>query len=436
MTESRPETRSDDASDRSEASTPAPDSAVKPDSPTDLHGRSWKFVLRRALREFSSDQCTDIAASLTYYAVLALFPAIIALVSLLGVVGQAKDSVDTLLAVLRPLVSADVLKLIEPTMVEIATSPAAGTGLFVGLLGALWSASGYVGAFSRAMNRIYEIPEGRPFWKLRPQMLLITLVAIVLIAAVLLMLVISGPVAESLGRVIGLESTTVTVWTIAKWPILLVVVMLIVAMLYYATPNVKQPKFRWISVGAAAAILIWVVASVGFALYVSSFGNYNKTYGSLAGVVVALLFIWITNLALLLGAEIDSELERGRELQAGIPAEEELQLPARDTRQIEKNTEKEQADIERGRRIRQEADPDGVVAAEYLGDQESEAAAGETDPDDGGSLDSDSGRDDSGDPEDADRSPGRSKALGPLAAGAAGIAIGAQLKKTISKEDS
>jgi membrane protein len=208
------------------------------------------------------------------------------------------------------------------------------------------------------MNRIYEITEGRPFWKLRPLMLVITLVALVLSALVLVMLVVSGPLAQSVGNAIGLGDVAVTVWSIAKWPILAVVVMLVVALLYYATPNVKQPKFRWISVGAAIAIVIWVIASVAFAFYVANFGNYNKTYGSLAGVIVALLWLWLTNLALLFGAEVDSELERGRQLQAGIPAEEELQLPARDTRNIDKAREKEEKDIEMGRAIREQAEND------------------------------------------------------------------------------
>jgi membrane protein len=218
-----------------------------------------------------------------------------------------------------------------------------------------------VTAFSRAMNRIYEIAEGRPFWKLRPLMIVITLAAVVLIALALLMLIVSGPLAASIGDVIGLGETAVLVWSIAKWPVLAVVVMMIVAMLYYATPNVQQPKFRWMSVGALVAILIWVLASVGFTIYLATFASYSKTYGSLAGVIIGLLFLWITNLALLFGAEIDSELERGRQLQAGIPAEEELQLPARDTRGIEKAQEKEQKDIELGRQIREEhADhPDG-----------------------------------------------------------------------------
>jgi membrane protein len=202
------------------------------------------------------------------------------------------------------------------------------------------------------MNEIYEIREGRPFWKLRPIMLLITLVAVLLIAVALLILVLSGPVAQSIGDVVGLGSVALTVWSYAKWPVLGVVMLLVVALLYYATPNVKQPKFRWVSVGAGVAIVSWLVASVLFGIYVANFSNYNKTYGSLGGVIVGLLWLWITNLALLLGAEIDSEMERGRQLQAGIPAEKDLQLPARDTRNIEKAEEKEAEDIERGRELR------------------------------------------------------------------------------------
>ncbi len=232
--------------------------------------------------------------------------------------------------------------------------------LVIGVLAALWSASGYVGAFGRAMNRIYEIDEGRPFWKLRPIMLLLTLVAVLLAAVALLMLIVSGPVAESVGNVIGIGDAALTAWSIAKWPILGLIVIVVVGLLYYTTPNVQQPKFRWISVGAAVAIVIWVLASVGFAFYVANFGSYNKTYGSLAGVIVALLFLWITNLALLFGGELDAELERGRQLEAGIAAEEELQLPARDTRNIKKARKKRDKDVAFGRRIRRQAAANGA----------------------------------------------------------------------------
>ena len=347
--------------DRDASSMPDPDHPAKPARPTELDARSWKYVARKAIREFSDDQCTDQAAALTYYAVLAIFPALLALTSVLGLIGQADGAIGTVLDIMRPLVARDTLDdVVRPVLEAMASSQAAGFTFVAGLAGALWSASGYVGAFSRAMNRVYEISEGRPFWKLRPTMLLVTLIGIFLTATVLVMLVVSGPVAESIGGVIGIGDQAVFVWGIAKWPVLAFVVMCIVALLYYATPNIQQPKFRWISVGAAVAIVIWVLASVAFAFYVGNFGSYDKTYGSLAGVIVALLWLWITNIALLFGAEVDSEMERGRELQAGMAAEEELQLPARDTRNIEKAREKELEDIERGRQIRQAAEADGA----------------------------------------------------------------------------
>jgi membrane protein len=339
---------------------PAPDDPRKPDSPTDLTTRSKRYVGRKVIREFMDDQCLDLAAALTYYAVLATFPALLALVSLLGLVGQAEESVDTALEVLGPLLSPQTIDALEPSLRSLAASDTAGTALILGVVGAIWSASGYVGAFGRAMNKVYEIREGRPFWKLRPVMLVITLGAVLLSALVLLMLVVSGPVAESVGGVVGLSDTSVQVWNIAKWPVLAVLVMLVVAILYYATPNVQQPRFRWLSVGAVVAIVAWVLASVGFAFYVANFSSYDRTYGSIGAVIVSLLWLWITNLALLLGAEIDAELERGRELQAGLPAEREIQLPPRDTRNIEKADRKEREDVDLGRRIRrQHADRGG-----------------------------------------------------------------------------
>jgi membrane protein len=335
------------------ASTNTHRKADKPDSPNDLTKPSWAYVLRKTVREFSDDQCTDLAAALTYYSVLAMFPAALAMLSIIGLVSDGRQTVDTLLGILRDVGAGSAADTLEPTLVQLSQGSGAGLGLALGLVAALWSASGYTGAFGRGMNRIYEIDEGRPIWKLRPMMLLVTLVTVVLAAVVLVGLVVTGPAAEAVGNAIGLGSTVVTVWNIAKWPVMLLVVMFIVALLYYATPNVKQPKFRWISVGAALAIVIWIVASVLFGFYVANFSSYDKTYGSLAGVIAFLLWLWITNLALLFGGELDAELERGRELQAGMPAEEEIQLPPRDTRKSDKAAEKERLDVLRGRRLRE-----------------------------------------------------------------------------------
>jgi membrane protein len=331
---------------------PHPDDPRKPDDPTDLTKHSWKFVLKKVVREFSDDQCTDLAAALTYYAVLGLFPAVIAVLALVGVFGQGEQTAAALLGIVDDFAPEDSIATLRPVVESLANNQAAGFALLVGLLTALWAASGYVGAFSRAMNRIYEIEEGRPVWKLKPQQILITLVAVSLVAVVAIMLIVSGPLARSVGNVIGLGGAAVTAWQIAKWPILVAIVVLIIAILYYATPNVKQPKFRWMSMGAFIALVTWVVASILFATYVGSFGNYNKTYGTLAGVIVFLLWLWITNLALLFGAEVDAEVERGRQLQAGMAAEEELQLPARDTRKIKKSEAKEAKELEQAERLR------------------------------------------------------------------------------------
>ena len=328
--------------------------ADTPDSPVDLKGRSWIYVARRTAREFSADQCTDVAAGLTYYSVLALFPAAIAVLSLVSLVGKGPRTVHTLLQILRDVGASSAAHTLGPTLTQLSRSQNSGVALIVGLAAALWSASGYVGAFGRGMNRIYDIDEGRPIWKLRAVMLLVTIVTIVLTSLVAVGLILTGPAARAVGNAIGAGSTAVTVWNIAKWPVLLAVVVLIVALLYYATPNVKQPRFRWISVGAIVAILAWIVASALFGFYVANFSSYNKVYGSLAGVIAFLLWLWITNLALLFGAELDAELERGRELEAGIPAEETVQLPARDTRKSDKAAEKERVDVERGRRLRRD----------------------------------------------------------------------------------
>jgi membrane protein len=341
------------------AEAPPEESSAKPDSPDDLSKRSWKYVLRKTLREFSTDQCTDIAAALTYFGVLALFPGLIAVFSLLGVLGQSQATADTILGIVDDVAPGGTADALRGPVEQLASSPGAGFALISGILVALWSASGYVGAFSRAMNRIYEIDEGRPVWKLKPVQLLLTLIAVVLVTLAALILVISGPVAEAVGSAIGLGAVAVTVWNIAKWPVLVVIIIVILAILYYGAPNAKQPKFRWISLGAIFALVILAIATVGFGFYIANVSNYDRTYGSLAGIIVFLLWLWIGNLAILFGAEFDAELERGRQLQAGIAAEEELQLPPRDTRKIDKAEEKERKDVAEGRRIRREhADDD------------------------------------------------------------------------------
>ena len=336
-----------------DAYRPDPDDPRKPESPADLTRPSLLYVLRQTMREFGRDQCTDLAAALTYYAVLSVFPALVVVVSLLGVFGQGRKTSDAILQIVGDIAPGSTVDTLRAPIEQLVEAPSAGFALVAGILGALWSASGYIGAFSRAMNRIYEVEEGRPVWKLRPQQLLLTAAGLVLAAAVAFILAVSGPVATVIGHHLGMGDTAQTVWNIARWPVLLALLALGVALLYYAGPNVEQPKFRWISVGAFVAITVWVIASLGFGVYVTNFSSYNKTYGTLAGVVVFLLWLWITNLALLFGAEVDAELERGRELQAGIAAEDDLKLPLRDTTVVDKNDAKEERDIQRGRELRQ-----------------------------------------------------------------------------------
>ncbi|WP_182111817.1 YihY/virulence factor BrkB family protein [Actinotalea sp. JY-7876] len=347
---------------------PHPDHPGKPDSPTDLTKPSWFYVLKKTFREFLRDQCTDMAAALTYYAVLAVAPAALALVSLLGVFGNGQEIVDRVMDLAKDMAPGLDLKFVEDIVKNLASQEGAGLALITGLLVALWSASGYVNAFSRAMNRMYEIDEGRPIWKLRPWMLLITLITLVLVAVICVALVLSGPVAEAIGGAVGLGAQAVTVWNIAKWPVIVLLVALAVAILYWGTPNVRQPKFRWLSVGSFVFILVWAIATAAFGFYVANFSSYSATYGALAGVIIFLLWVWLTNNALLFGAELDAELERGRELQAGIEAEETIQLPPRDTKASEKKQQQHAKDVAAGRALREsrgsDADPDSQADAD------------------------------------------------------------------------
>ena len=357
--EERPPEVPTDASDRSVADyqasneRPGPNHPGKVEKPTDLKKPSVTIAVRRSVREFLDDGCTDLAAALTYYSVLAIFPAALALMSLLGLVGQGQNAADAVLKVLRPLVAPETYQSIKGPLFDLAGSQAAGLAFVIGIALALYSASSYIGAFGRALNKVYEVEEGRPIWKLRPQQLLVTVVTVVLSALVLLMLIVSGPVADSIGKQLGVGDTGLQVWSIVKWPVLILFVVMIVALLYYATPNVKQPSFRWISVGAFVAIVIWIVASIGFAFYVANFSSYNKTYGTVAGAIVVLLWIWLTNLALLYGAELDSELERSRQLQSGMAAEETLQLPLRDDRGVIKTEERQEKAVTKARKLRE-----------------------------------------------------------------------------------
>jgi membrane protein len=291
-------------------------------------------VLRRTVREFREDDLTDWAAALTYYGMLAIFPALIVLVSLLGLIGSS--ATQPLIDNLGQVAPGPAQEIFTDAIRNIQDSQgAAGVFFFVGLLGALWAASGYIGAFMRASNAIYEIEEGRPLWKTLPVRVGLTVLLMLLTAVSAIGVTISGALAQEVGNVLGVGPTAVDVWNIAKWPVLLLAVSLMFALLYWAAPNVRQPGFKWITPGGALAVLGWVIASLAFAFYVANFGSYNKTYGALAGPIIFLVWLWISNVMILLGAEFNAELERGRAIDAGMrPEDKEPFMEPRDTRKM------------------------------------------------------------------------------------------------------
>jgi|SRR5689334_4676898 len=291
---------------------------------------SWWQVLKRTVVEFRADNVTDWAAALTYYGVLSIFPALIALVSVVGLLGSsATNSLLTNLQAFTPGPARDIL---TNAVTGLSKNRSAGGLMFVvGLALALWSASGYVAAFMRAANAIWDAPEGRPIWKTLPVRVGVTVVTVIVLAIGAVAVVVTGPIAQRAGDLLGLGSAAVTAWDIVKWPALVVLFGLLLSILYYAAPNVVHPGIRWVTPGGVLAIILWIAASAVFAVYVATFASYNKTYGALGGVIVFLVWLWVSNISILLGAEFDAELARERSIQAGQPAEKEPYLPLRDT---------------------------------------------------------------------------------------------------------
>jgi membrane protein len=299
------------------------------DTPTDLPKEAWPAILKRTFKQFQEDQLTTWAAALTYFGVLSLFPMILALVSVLGVIGPS--ATQPLLDQLSTVAPGPAKDILTNVLTSLESNQGGSTvALIIGLAAAIWSASGYIGAFMDASNNVWDVPEGRPIWKKIPVRLAITVVLLILLTATALAVVFTGPVAQEFGDLIGLGGTFVDVWNIAKWPVLLVIVSFMISLLYWACPNVKQPGFPWFSPGGFLAVILWIAASALFALYVSNFSSYNKTYGSLGGVIVFLTWLWITNIIVLLGAEFNSEMERSKAIQEGHPPEKEPYLPLRD----------------------------------------------------------------------------------------------------------
>ena len=289
-------------------------------------------TLKRAFKEFSEDQMTDWAAALTYYGLLSLFPALIALVSIVGIFGDPQSTTQKITDIVTqvgPQSAAETFS--DPIKTITQERGAAGVMLIVGILAALWSASGYTGAYMRASNVIWETPEGRPFWKARPLQMAVTFVLIVLMLVIGLSIALSGPIVEAVADPLGIGDTAVSIWEIAKWPVLIALFALMLSILNYFAPNVKQRSFKLITAGSLFAMVVWIIASVLFAFYVSNFGSYNKTYGTLGGLISLLVWMWITNVAILLGNELNAEIERSKEMEEGVPrAEKEIQLKPRD----------------------------------------------------------------------------------------------------------
>ncbi|MET9369005.1 YihY/virulence factor BrkB family protein [Streptomyces griseoflavus] len=327
--------RPDDGARRHEPEEPGPSDRVEqaaPDSLTKLPKGAWGAALKGSLREFKDDELTDRAAALTYYGVLSLFPALLALVSILGLTGKSTTDkvVDNLQELTAPGAARDIM-----TQAVEQLQGRAGIGSLVAIVSlvlAIWSASGYVAAFMRSSNAVYDMPEGRPVWKVLPVRVGVTVALMVMAVISALIVVFTGGLARQAGDLLGLGDTALTVWSIAKWPVLVLLVTMMIALLYWAAPNAKIRGFRWITPGSFLALVIWLLASAGFALYVANFGSYNKTYGTMAGVIVFLIWLWISNLAILLGLEFDAEIARQRAIAGGHPPEAEPYTRPRDTR--------------------------------------------------------------------------------------------------------
>lgn len=296
----------------------------------------------RSFREFFRNSGLDSAASLSFFMVLALFPGVLALVSLLAIVGASDDATEWILDVMYQALdpqgtgelgqdALQVLDMAEQLLTGLAADTSGPTlAILIGVVGALWSTSSYVNAFSRAMNRLYKVQEGRPQWKRRPQMMGITLLIMIVMVLSFILLVTSGQVALGVGNIIGMGEQFTVLLNWLKPPLMFVMALLVVALLYHLTPNVKRPKFKWFSAGTISALLVLGLAVVGFTVYISRFASYSATYGAIGGVIILVVACWISNIALLMGAIVDIEFARLAQLRQGIAADEELQYPVRD----------------------------------------------------------------------------------------------------------
>ena len=318
------------------------------DSSKKLPRDAWKAIVKRALRESKQDDVPDLAAALTYRGLLALFPAMLVLVAILGFLGQSQ--IHSLLNNIGQIAPGGVRSFLNGVVNQVQGRGGAATvAAVVGILVAPWSASGYVAGFMHAANKTYDVDEGRPIWKTVPVRLLTTVALVVMLVIAAAIVLLTGPVASRVGGALGIGHAAVLTWDIAKWPVLVVLVSLMVTLLYRATPNVKQPASRWISAGGLVAVAIWILASAAFAVYVSFSGSYNRTYGSFATAIVFLVWLWITNIAILLGAEFNAELDREHAIRSGLPKDIEPFVELRDTQKLDEGQRKR---VQRAERLR------------------------------------------------------------------------------------
>jgi membrane protein len=303
----------------------------KPRTFGELPAGSWRRVAKRTFDQYRADGVTNLAAALTYRSVLSVFPGLIALVALLGVLGQYPQTFNAVLQIVGGFAPSSTVQSVSGPVRQVITDKGgAGALLGIGLVGAVWAASGYVGTFSWAANVIWEARRGRSWYRQWPLNVGVTLVALGLVTVVLSALVLTGPIANSVGDQLGIGSTAVQIWSFGKWPTIVVVVTLMISGLYYIAPNVRPPSWRWLTPGAALAVIVWTLATAVFGLYIANFGSYNKTYGTLGAIVTFLIWVWLTNIAMLLGIELDSEIERERQLSIDQPgAADHIQLPLR-----------------------------------------------------------------------------------------------------------
>lgn len=331
------------------------------DSPAQLSRGDWRVVFSRTVHEYRIHQVQDIAAALTFYALLASLPAMLATLAAIGIFGRAETAAENVLRVIDDIGDASVADALTEPFEQLVNAANAELAFAIGLVATVWAASGYVGAFGRGMNRVYGVKEGRPFWEVRPAMLAVSAAIVVLAAIAGVLTIVTGPVAEGVARAAGFDEGVVFWWDLAKLPVLAAIGIAVLALLYWAAPNVKRRHLRWFSVGAFVALVAWLATTALFGAYVLGFGTYQRTYGVLGGLIALLLWIWLSNLAMLFGAVLDTEVERARQLHAGIDAAEQVQLPLRDDRRIIANRTRRARDVQASQRMRGDAVLDGVT---------------------------------------------------------------------------